>query len=124
MPIEFGSVPGTLTGLRSANVNPADNAEFTITWDDPSDATIIGYNFAILDMLDQSYADANALVAGQDTADFGVQIQSADLVADFGYQNGDLIRFKVQAYNDVGDSIWAYPQSDNMEATAFSMLIL
>lgn len=123
-PIEFGSVPDKLTNLRSQNVDPANNEEATITWDEP-DPTITSYEFQILSKETNTYEDATDFMEDDQnfTNTWGQQFNCAELINNFGYQAGDKITFRVRAINSVGPSEWAYPAIDAMDAYTLTMLI-
>lgn len=121
--IEFGSVPDKLTGLKAENVEQTQNAQATITWDDPAE-DIDEYEFQILNKDENEYQDADNIMTGDAVTDFGVEFDCQELLDNYGYQAGDTITFRVRASNDVGASEWSYPTPANMIATSLSMLIL
>jgi len=123
--IEFGSVPNKLVNLKSQNVDPSNNEQATIVWDDPLE-TIDSYDFQILDKNTNSYVDANSIMQDDTnfTDDLGRQFNCSELIDNFGYQSGDKITFRVRAFNDVGESEWSYPAIADMNAYSLSMLIL
>jgi len=56
-------------------------------------------------------------------SDLGYTVEASVLTADFGYQAGDRIRFRASATNEFGDSEWAYPTNEAMDATTLLMLL-
>lgn len=76
-------------------------------------------------MYEKDWVNANAYMIGNGNIDnFGREIDCQSLIDHFGYQAGDKITFRVAAVNAVGMSEWSYPLPQDMQATAFSMLIL
>lgn len=121
--IAFGSVPDKLENLKSENVD-SENLQATITWDEP-DPTITGWEFEILNKDTNTYTNADSIM-GDDTnlADnWGRQFDSSELIANFGYQAGDRVAFRVRVSNTVGNSEWAYPAISDMGALTLTMLI-
>jgi len=125
--IQFGAVPSTIQGLKSENVKQDTNENGTFTWDDPADATIEKYLFEILNLDTNQYEDANETMTNTEAdqiANLSASFDCEKLVDDFGYQHGDKISFRVAAENSFGQSEWAYPTLENMNALSFNMLIL
>lgn len=125
--IKFGSVPAKLVDLKSQTVDASNNQQSTFTWDNSltdADDSISAYVFEILNLDTNEYVDAtDAITDLYDVfAEKGAQIESSILKSDFGYEDGDRIRFRGAATNEFGNSEWAYPTFDDMQA--FSGLLL
>jgi len=121
--ILFGAVPDKLTGLESNNFN--NNEQATIIWDDPGLVNNIDeYIFEVLDMNQNIYVDATTYFRDDSNGNnLGREVDCQDLIDFFGYHAGDKITFRVAASNQWGESEWAYPNVDDMNATTLALLI-
>ena len=127
--IQFGAVPSTLQNLSSENGSVADNGDGAFKWDAPSDTTVDGYKFEILNLNNNTYEPADETNAMTNAladwlSSYVATFDCQNLVENFGYQHGDKISFRVAVKNSFGYSEWAYPTLGNMNAVSFNMLIL
>lgn len=126
--IKFGSVPDKLSDLKSETIDGSDNAQSTFTWDTAltdADLSISAYVFEILNLDTNEYVDATpAITADTDTfTGKAASIESSVLKTDFGYEDGDTIRFRGAATNEFGNSEWAYPTISAMTARSGLLLL-
>jgi len=73
-------------------------------------------------MNSNTYEDATTYFR-DDGNNLGREVDCQDLIDNFGYHAGDKITFRVAASNSWGDSEWAYPNVDDMNATTLELLI-